>query len=168
LLPATSRTRRVTCTNYSECPQWVVSGPSAGCLKRVESEHWAFYAVTMLKAGVFDEFRGARTLLLWGDQAGMTGLLSGLTGLRDGKRTELTVEGIGQALLVRVNAVQRGSSTLERSESSMIWECSSDVLDLACDLTGPLLSSAGHQVLDVDGLAKQIIIARDEYPAEFC
>lgn len=32
-------------------------------------------------------------------------------------------------------------------------------------LVEPLLQRAGHQFLDVDGLAEQVIIARDEYPA---
>ena len=34
------------------------------------------------------------------------------------------------------------------------------------ELIAPLVSQIGHQYLDVSGLAEQVIIARDEYPAD--
>jgi len=37
---------------------------------------------------------------------------------------------------------------------------------LVADLVEPLLDGPGHQFVDVDGLAEQVIIARDEYPAD--
>ena len=120
----------------------------------------------MLQARVFDNFKGATTLLLWGDEEGMADLFSGLSALRDGKRSELTVDGPGSALIVRAGVRERGSSTLAKSLDSIYWECSPETLNLACDLTEPLLATAGHQFLDVDGLAEQVIIARDEYSAD--
>ena len=120
----------------------------------------------MLKAGIFDDFKGATTLLLWGDEEGVASLFSGLSDLKDGKRTELAVEGPGPVLTVRMKGEGTGSSTLGRSAGGLRWECSPDILKLACDLTEPLLKSVGHQFLDVDGLAEQVVIARDEYPAD--
>ena len=119
----------------------------------------------MLKAGVFDDFKGATTLLLWGDGEGMARLFSDLSAISEGKSGELILDGPGAPL--RICLDQRGSSTLRQSEDRLHWECSADTLKLACDLTAPLLTTrAGHQFLDVDGLAEQVIIARDEYPAD--
>jgi hypothetical protein len=119
----------------------------------------------MLRAGVFDDFKGGTTLLLWGDGEGMARLFSGLSALANGKSGELIVDGPGAPLRVCMNHL--GSSTLRQSGDGFHWECSAGTLKLARDLTGPLLTTpAGHQFLDVDGLAAQVIIARDEYPAD--
>jgi hypothetical protein len=55
---------------------------------------------------------------------------------------------------------------LGKEEGGFRWECSHDTIQLAADLVEPLLRGAGHQFLDVTGLAEQVIIARDEYPAD--
>jgi hypothetical protein len=120
----------------------------------------------MLKADVFDEFKGATTLLLWGDQEGMAALFAGLSGLREGTRSELAIDGAGTR--VTLCSASRGTlwSTLRKEEGGLRWECSHDTIALAANLVEPLLRAAGHQFLDVTGLADQVIIARDEYPAD--
>lgn len=54
-------------------------------------------------------------------------------------------------------------SALRKDSAGFRWECSSDTIELAANLVEPLLDGAGHQFLDVDGLAEQVMIARDEY-----
>ena len=119
----------------------------------------------MLKAGVFNDFMGATTLLLWGDLDGMATLLDGLSGLRDRDCDELEIDGPHGSLTVRA-CDEPEVSTLEMAESGFLWGCSRDTVDSAAGLVEPLLHSAGHQFLDVAGLAEQVMIARDEYPAD--
>ena len=120
----------------------------------------------MLNAGVFDDFKGATTLLLWGDEDGMAALFAGLSALREGKRNELAIEGADTRLTVRSASDRTEWSTLRKEEGGVCWECSHDTIELATDLVEPLLRGAGHQFLDVTGLAEQVIIARDEYPPD--
>ena len=120
----------------------------------------------MLKAGVFDDFKGATTLLLWGDEEGMAVLLAGLSTLREGKDNEFAIDGTDARLTVCLASGKTEWSALWTKESGFRWECSLDTLELAVDLVEPLLLGAGHQFLDVRGLAEQVIIARDEYPAD--
>jgi hypothetical protein len=119
----------------------------------------------MLKAGVFDDFKGATTLLLWGDQEGMGALLASLSALRD-TRGEFAIEGPEAGLIVCHASDKSDGSTLRTEGNGWRWVCSDDVVKLAAGLVEPLLHGAGHQFLDVDGLAEQVIIARDEYPAD--
>lgn len=119
----------------------------------------------MLKAGVFDDFKGATTLLLWGDREGMEVLLASLSVLRDTRR-EFAVESAEAGLTVCYAAERSQGSTLRMEGSSLRWDCSGETVRLAAALVEPLLHGAGHQFLDVDGSAEQVIIARDEYPAD--
>jgi hypothetical protein len=116
----------------------------------------------MLKAAVFDDFKGATTLLLWGDAEGMVSLRSSFDALRLGKSTGFEVDGPAGSVTIK----QGESSTLTSDRGALYWRCSLETIDLAADLTGPLVSQAGHQYLDVSGMAEQVIIARDEYPAD--
>lgn len=119
----------------------------------------------MLKAGVFDDFKGGTTRLVWGDREGMATLLKGLTALRSGNRDEFAIDGPNGCLTVcSCDGPKR--STLQMEKSGFLWGCSRDAVEMVADLVEPLLHGAGHQVLDVDGLAEQVIIARDEYPAD--
>jgi hypothetical protein len=120
----------------------------------------------MLNAGVFDEFKGATTLLLWGDVEGMAALFAGLSALREGTRNELVIDETDTRLTVCSASRRTEWSTLRKEEGGFRWECSHDTIELAADLVEPLLRGAGHQFLDVTGLARQVIIARDEYPAD--
>jgi hypothetical protein len=119
----------------------------------------------MLEAGLFDEFRGFTTLLLWGDRDGIATLLARLSALQKDTRAEFVVEG-RPPLTVTSTSGRRSASHLEKDASGFRWLCSADVLKLAADLVEPLQRGAGHQYLDVSGLAEQVIISRDEYPAD--
>jgi hypothetical protein len=130
----------------------------------VESGRFGTYGVPMLKAGVFDDFKGATTLLLWGDREGMEVLLASLSALRD-TRGEFAIDGPEAGLTVSYAADKSEGSTLQTEGSSLRWDCSGETVELAADLVEPLLHGVGHQFLDVDGLAEQVIISRDEYPA---
>jgi len=57
-------------------------------------------------------------------------------------------------------------STLISDGSALRWRCSRDMIDLAADLTEPLIGRAGHQVMDICGLAEQVIISTGEYPPD--
>jgi hypothetical protein len=120
----------------------------------------------MLKAGVFDDFKGANTLLLWGDREGMAVLLAGLSALRAGEGKQFVIDGTGTHLTMCLAKSKTQWSTLQSEDSGFRWECSQDTLEFAADLVEPLLLGAGHQFLDVSGLAEQVIIARDEYAAD--
>ena len=120
----------------------------------------------MLKAGVFEGFKGATSLLIWGDDEGMVALFAGLSALREHKRKDFTIDGSDTTLTVCSTSREGDFSTLRKEESGFRWECSRDTIELAADLVEPLLEEgAGHQFLDVEGLAEQVIIARNEYPA---
>ena len=121
----------------------------------------------MLNAGVFDDFKDAKTtLLLWGDEKGMAVLFAGLSALRESNCDEFTVDGADTRLTVCLASGKTQWSRLLTTESGMRWECCHDTVELAADLVEPLLQVAGHQFLDVTGLAEQVIIARDEYAAD--
>ena len=119
----------------------------------------------MLRAGLFDDFKGSTTLLLWGDKDGMATLLARLSALRTDTKAEFAIEGRTRLTVASANG-RRSRSRLEKDASGFRWRCSPDVLELAMDLVEPLRRGAGHQVLDVSGLAEQVIISRDEYPAD--
>lgn len=118
----------------------------------------------MLRAGVFDDFKGATTLLLWGDADGMASLRSSLDAIRAGNSTEFVIDGPADGLTI----VQGEGSTLVNENGTLRWRCSRETIDLAVELIGPLVIHAGHQFLDLSGAAEQVIIARDEYPADLC
>lgn len=120
----------------------------------------------MLNAGVFDDFKGATTLLLWGNEEGMAVLFAGLSALRDGNRNEWVIDGADTRLTMCSASRETERSELQKEEAGVRWACSRDTFGLAADLVEPLLHGAGHQFLDVTGLAEQVIIARDEYPAD--
>lgn len=118
----------------------------------------------MLKAAVFEDFKGATTLLLWGDGEGMALLLRGFDALRSGVGVEFVVDGPNCDLTI----IHGEGSTLFRNGAYLRWCCSREMIALAAELTEPLLYQVGHQYLDVAGGAEQIIISRDEYPADMC
>ena len=116
----------------------------------------------MLSAGIFDDFKGATTLLLWGDAEGMASLRSSIDAVRAGKSAKFAIDGPAGGLTI----MQGEGSTLANDSGVLGWRCSRETMDLAADLTETLVNQAGHQFLDVSGLAEQVIIARDEYPAD--
>jgi hypothetical protein len=92
-------------------------------------------------------------------------LLASLSALRD-TRGEFAIAGPEAGLIVCFATDRIEGSTLRTEGNALRWFCSGDVVKLAAGLVEPLLEGAGHQFLDVDGLAEQVIIARDEYPAD--
>jgi len=116
----------------------------------------------MLKAGVFDDFKGATTLLLWGDAQGMVSLRSSLDALRLGNSTGSAIDGPAGGVTIKKGE----GSTLTSDGGGLCWRCSRETIDLVADLIAPLVNQIGHQYLDVSGLAEQVIIARDEYQAD--
>ena len=121
----------------------------------------------MLKAGLFEQFKGATTLLLWGDEQGMQTLLDRLSDVRTGKTVEsLISEGKTRLTISHAEGDTKVSELNVRGSDGLCWRCSDETLQLAEGLVEPLLTQTGHQFLDVDGQAAQVIIARDEYPAD--
>ncbi len=92
-------------------------------------------------------------------------LLASLSRLRD-TRGEFVVEGAEGGLAVCYAPGKSERSTLRTEGNTLRWDCSSETVKLAASLVEPLLHGVGHQFLDVDGLAEQVIISRDEYPAD--
>ncbi len=116
----------------------------------------------MLRAGIFDDLKGATTLLLWGDAEGMASLLGSFKALRAAKGNGFAIYGPAGGL-----AIARGEgSTLTTENGVLCWQCSREMIDLAADLTASLVGQAGHQFLDLSGLAEQVMIARDQYPGD--
>ncbi|KQS52592.1 hypothetical protein ASG17_15090 [Brevundimonas sp. Leaf363] len=118
----------------------------------------------MLQARLIDDFKGSPALLIWGDNADMVALLDQITGLR----TDRPVVRIGygeNAVTISVSA-QLDRSHI-RSLPPVIWECGDDTLRRAADLIGPLLTSTGHQFIDADGLAEEVVVSANEYPTDF-
>jgi hypothetical protein len=116
----------------------------------------------MLKAGIFDDFHGATTLLLWGDAGGMSTLLRSFYALRAHDRDDFAINGPRGCVII----TEGEGSTLTSDGNALCWRCSRETIDLAADLIKPLVAQAGHQFLNMRGLAEQVIIARDEYPAD--
>ena len=116
----------------------------------------------MLKAAVFEDFKGATTLLLWGDGEGMASLYRALNALCAGNGNDFAIDGPAGGVII----AQGESSRLTREERRLRWHCPRETVELAAGLVEPLISAAGHQFLDVSGLAEQVVIARDEYPAD--
>ncbi|WP_372708344.1 hypothetical protein [Brevundimonas sp.] len=110
-----------------------------------------------------DDFDGATTLLIWGDNAGMLSLLECLSGI---------VEGVSEVVVgedqntVTVSVVAQAVRSHVSVSGGLRWECSNDTLRRAGDLIGPLLQASGHQYLDADGEAEQVMISANEYPAD--
>ena len=96
----------------------------------------------------------------------MAALFAGLSALREGTRNELAIDGADSRLTICSASRRTQWSTLRKEEGGFRWECSRDTIESAANLVEPLLRGAGHQFLDVNGLAEQVIIARGEYPAD--
>ena len=99
---------------------------------------------------------------------GMEELLGGVASLLTLGRSEFSVDGPEHALAICLVDDASSTSTLQLDENGFRWTCSHDVLELAKDYIEPLrdLDGAGHQYLEIEGLAEQVVIAWDEYPAD--
>lgn len=118
----------------------------------------------MLQARLLEDFKGARTLLVWGDTDSMRVLDHGLKSVINGD-DEALVGDDHNPLILRVAA--REHSYVATEAGLLRWECTIDTLQRAKGLVGPLLREDGHQYVDARGDAEQVIISAGEYPADF-
>ncbi len=131
-----------------------------------------------LRFGVFDDFKGARTLLLWGDASGLAALQSVLRELADGARGTTALhetgwaEGVGGIHLfldlARSKWERRDELTEAADGATVKWSGTRDEFETYVDLIAPLISSSnpnGHQYLDSNRNSDlQIMVSRGEYP----
>lgn len=121
-----------------------------------------------MQARLCPEFKGVDTLLIWGDDTDIEGLLAGLIALASGS----------QAVWVAPHARDRTGLTITAAHEveqlsdvtvdgdGVQWTCSSDVVAHAGQLVAALTSAAsGHQYIDAAGPSvTQVMIAKNEYP----
>lgn len=118
----------------------------------------------MLQARLLDDFKGSPTLLVWGNSADMASLLDQIRSLDVGRPVARI--GHGENTVTFILSAQPGRSHV-RTDAGISWECSEDTLRRTADLIGPLLNSTGHQYVDADGQAEEVVISTNEYPADF-
>lgn len=122
----------------------------------------------MLQAGLFTDFKGADTLLLWGDADDISQLHTKLRTLRDDAMPALHVAGCTDGSPLSIIVVNDGSciSELTRTNEGLRWACSRPVIEETEALIGALCDgTAGHQFVDISGpLATQAIVSKGEYP----
>ena len=117
----------------------------------------------MLQAGLFADFKGADTLLLWGDAIGVADLRIAMAALPrgDGSRIPITSE-----LSISACDVHEHASQLLQSSEGLEWICSRNSLaDAEALLAGMEKGQTGHQYIDITSLADQVIASQGEYPA---
>lgn len=68
---------------------------------------------------------------------------------------------------VMINLSAQTGRSYVRSAPVVSWECSEDTLRRAMDLIIPLLNSTGHQFVDANGEAEEIMFSANEYPEHF-
>jgi hypothetical protein len=122
----------------------------------------------MLQAGIFTNFKGADTLLVWGEADDINHLHTSLRALRDDPERVIIVPGCtadSHLSIIAVNDRHR-ISELTRTNEGLFWTCSRPVIDEAEALVGALRdATAGHQFVDVSGpLATTAMVAKGEYP----
>ena len=122
----------------------------------------------MLQAGLFTNFKGDDTLLLWEDADDISQLHTNLKTLRDDTIPVLRVTGCTDDSHLSIVTVNDGSwiSELTRTNEGLRWTCSRPVIEETEALVGALCNgTAGHQFIDVSGpLATQTIVSKGEYP----
>jgi hypothetical protein len=119
------------------------------------------YAWWMLNVGLFPDFKGADTLLFWGDALGVAELRASIAELSRGLTSTITISDV--SISVGEHAPQ--SSELSRTSNGLAWVCAPNVLGRVEELLAGLDGAAsGHQFIESTGLADQVIVAKNEYP----
>ena len=118
----------------------------------------------MLQARLFDDFKGSTVLLVWGDNADMAVLLDQVRSLD--KDRPIAYVGHGENTVTITFSREAGRSHVS-SGPAMSGECAGDTLRRMAELIDPLLNSTGHQFVDADGQVDEVVIAANEYPADF-
>ena len=131
----------------------------------------------MLRAGYFEDFNGADTLLIWGDDQGLVRLQQLLARLpsRTGKCVAIQeIEGVqirpGLTIMFEL-----GSNELRvdsnGAEVAVVASCSTDLLATFADMIARLADPkhrTGHQYLDWPGSTSiEVIVSKGEYPDDF-
>lgn len=131
--------------------------------------------------GVFDGFKGGRTLLLWGERGGIAALRAVFRELADGANPATALHETGWAEGVRgthlvFDLVQpNGDQAVQVNEiagaTSVTWNGTPDEFSSYAELIAPLLdpaSGSGHQYLESNrNFAFQIVVSKGEYPDNF-
>ena len=134
-----------------------------------------------LRFGVFDELKGARTLLLWGDDSGIAALQAVFRELADGARGTTALHEAGWAEGVRgtrllldlaqAKSDQAVKVTKADNGADVTWNGTREEFISYADLIASLLdhsSRSGHQYLDSNrNFTLQIMVSRGEYPDNF-
>jgi len=117
----------------------------------------------MLKAGLFSDFKGANTLLFWGDEQGLAELRASIAALSSGRSSTITV---GEVSIAKKKGHAR-LSELSHYRDRLFWACAPTVLaDAEGLLAGLDQVPSGHHLIDITGLADQVIVSKCEYPAD--
>ena len=115
----------------------------------------------MLQAGLFPDFKGADTLLLWGDAQGIAELREAIAALSRGDAATITVS----ELSISTSENSEQLSSLSRVCDGLRWVCPFSVLVESEGLIAGLdEASSGHQFIDITGLVDQVIVSKNEYP----
>lgn len=118
----------------------------------------------MLQAGLFPDFKGKDTLLIWGDADGVAGLCGAISALSRGEASEIRIDGHPNLSISPSEADERPSE-LSRSDRGLTWTCPRTDLIAVEALTVSLDEvPSGHHFIDIIGLAGQVIISKNEYP----
>jgi hypothetical protein len=130
----------------------------------------------MLKAGFFENFKGADTLLIWGDEGGLA-LLQQLLALSSGASTSAAIHEIeGANILPGLRVMLKaGPSELRVDRNgedvAIVASTSADLLasfaDKIVGLADPKRRT-GHQYLEWPGSAGIVVmVSKGEYPDDF-
>lgn len=131
-----------------------------------------------LHFGIFDDFKGARTLLLWGEDSGIAALQTVFRELADGARGTtglhemVWAEGVRGTRLSPDLAQAKSDEVFRLTKADdgidVTWISTRDKFLSYADLIAPLLDPSGpscHQYLDSDrNFTFQIMVSRGEYP----
>jgi hypothetical protein len=131
----------------------------------------------MLKAGFFEDLKGADTLLIWGDAQGLRRLQQLLTRLPDRTRASAAIQEI-EGVHIRPNlrmTFELGPNELRvdrnGADIAIVASCSADLLAAFADKVARLADPkcrAGHQYLEWPGGARiEVMVSKGEYPDDF-
>jgi hypothetical protein len=131
----------------------------------------------MLKVGFFEDFKGADTLSIWGDEQGLARLQQLLARLSSGTSSSAAIheiEDVHIRLGLRIILVSGPSELrIERNDSDVVIvaSCSADLLASLADKIAGLADPkqrSGHQYLEWPGSAGIVVmVSKGEYPEGF-
>jgi hypothetical protein len=131
----------------------------------------------MLRTGFFEDFKGADTLLIWGDEQGLVRLQQFMAQLANGTNTSAAIGEIeGAHIRPRLRVTfQLGSNELRVDRNGaavvIVASCSADLLSTFAEKIARLADPkrrTGHQYLEWSGGASIVIlVSKGEYPDDF-